>query len=65
MISLSFLDTFKSFGIVVFSGFLATIMESFFGALFQRRIGWMTNELVNFIQTSFAAIFAIYLALTL
>ena len=65
MISLSFLDTFKSFGIVVCSGFLATIMESFFGALFQRRIGWMTNELVNFIQTSFAAIFAIYLALIL
>ncbi len=49
--------------IVLLSGFLATIIESYIGAVAQNRFNWMTNELVNAIQTSIAAIIAICLCL--
>ena len=45
--------------IVLFSGFLATFIESYIGAFLQNKIDWMTNELVNSIQTSIAAIISI------
>ena len=49
--------------VVIISGFIATIFESFIGAIFQNRITYLTNEVVNFIQTSFAAIFSIIFSL--
>tara|TARA_B100000579_G_scaffold394352_1_gene371652 strand:- start:5029 stop:5775 length:747 start_codon:yes stop_codon:yes gene_type:complete len=47
--------------IVLVSGYLATILESYIGAVFQNKIEWMTNELVNSIQTSLAAIISMFL----
>ncbi len=45
--------------IILISGFLATILESFLGALLQKKYTWLTNELVNSIQTSIASLIAI------
>ncbi len=43
--------------VVVFSvGFVATLFESFIGAILQNRISWLNNEMINFLQTAFAAI---------
>ncbi len=45
--------------IVVFSGFLATLLESWFGAVIQPRFIWLTNEVVNGLQTGLAALIAV------
>ncbi len=47
---------------VFFSGFIATLLESYIGAIYQKRIYWLTNELVNFIQTFLASILSMILA---
>ena len=60
MIWLSIISGMSVAFLVFFSGYLATIIESFIGALAQNRITWMTNELVNSIQTSIAAIISIF-----
>ncbi len=65
MFAFYFIPSLELLLIVVISSFIATLMESFFGALFQHRIPCLTNEVVNFIQTSFAAILSISLALML
>ena len=39
-------------------GLLATLLESLLGALLQERTPWLTNELVNAIQTAVAAVLA-------
>ena len=65
MYKLYFLTSYLSLSIVIISGFIATLMESYFGALFQDRIRWMSNELVNFFQTIFAATISILLAIIL
>ncbi len=62
MYKLDFLTSISSLTIVIISGFIATLMESYFGAIFQNRIVWMSNELVNFFQTTFAAIISIAFA---
>ncbi len=64
MYKLGFLASALSLTIVIFSGFIATLAESVFGALFQHRIGWISNELVNFFQTVFASILSIVFAYT-
>ncbi len=51
--------------IVLSSGYVATILESYIGAIAQNKIEWLSNELVNFIQTSLAAIISIFLYLYL
>ena len=51
--------------VVVISSMVATLLESFVGACLQDKFNWLTNELVNFFQTTFAALFAmliVYLA---
>ena len=48
--------------IVGSSGIFATILESFIGALAQDKFLWLSNELVNFVQTTFAALLAMALA---
>jgi len=40
-------------GIIVLAGFLGTIADSLFGALFERR-GWLDNDLVNLLSTAAA-----------
>ena len=55
---LGFITIEKGFFIVSFSGFAATIFESFIGAIFQDKFN-LSNEAVNAIQTSFSATLAI------
>ncbi len=63
MYSLSLIDSSSSFLIVVSSGFFATLIESVIGATFQNRVSWLSNELVNAIQTTFSATVAMILFL--
>ena len=60
MFILGFITIEKGFFIVCFSGFSATIFESFIGATFQDEFN-LSNEAVNAIQTSFSATLAIFL----
>ena len=60
MIKVSIISGLSVAVIVLFSGYLATILESYIGAMVQNKFNWMTNELVNCIQTSIAAIISIF-----
>ena len=60
MFILGFITIEKGFFIVCFSGFAATIFESFIGATFQDKYN-LSNEAVNAIQTGFSATLAIFL----
>ncbi len=60
-----FITTLPTFLIVVFAGLCATLLESFIGAIFQDQIDWLTNEIVNCIQTTISAFIAIILTLFL
>ena len=42
-------------------GLLATLAESLLGAVAQDRISWLSNELVNALQTLLAALMAMLL----
>lgn len=44
---------------VILAAFIATTMESYIGAIFQDRISWLNNELVNLIMTVLGAGMAI------
>jgi len=44
------------------SAFVATNVESLIGATLQSKFDWMTNEVVNFINTLIGAIVAVLLA---
>ncbi len=59
MFVLGFITIEKGFFIVCFSGFAATIFESFIGAKFQDKFN-LSNEAVNAIQTSFSAALGIF-----
>ena len=61
MLNLSIISGLIVAFIVFLSGYLATFLESYIGAVVQNKIDWMTNELVNSIQTSIAAIISIFL----
>ena len=63
MLNLAIISGLSVAFIVFLSGYLATFLESYIGAVLQSKIDWMTNELVNFIQTSLAAIISIILYL--
>lgn len=54
------------FGILwsVIAAFIATNLESVIGATLQAKLDWMTNEVVNILNTLIGAIVAILLALT-
>ncbi|HEY9301490.1 MAG TPA: DUF92 domain-containing protein, partial [Phormidium sp.] len=52
-------------GLCVVAAFVATNLESVIGATLQAKISWLTNEVVNGINTFVGAITAILLALTL
>ena len=62
MVSLSLLPFGFQAILVALIGLLATLMESLLGAIAQNKISWLSNELVNGLQTSFAAVFAISIA---
>ena len=63
MLNLSIISGLFVAFIVFLSGYLATFLESYIGAVVQNKINWITNELVNSIQTSLAAIISIFLYL--
>jgi uncharacterized protein (TIGR00297 family) len=48
----------------VLAAFIATNIESLIGATLQSRLAWLTNEIVNIINTTIGAIAAVLLALT-
>ena len=48
--------------LVVATGLVATLLESLIGATLQRRWAWLSNELVNGLQTLIAALIALALA---
>jgi uncharacterized protein (TIGR00297 family) len=52
-------------GLCVIAAFVATNLESVIGATLQAKVSWLTNEVVNAINTFVGAIAAILLALTL
>ncbi|MFB2836199.1 TIGR00297 family protein [Floridanema evergladense] len=52
-------------GLCVIAAFVATNLESVIGATLQTKVSWLTNEVVNAINTLVGAIVAILLALTL
>lgn len=49
----------------VIAAFIATNLESVIGATLQTKVGWLTNEVVNIINTLIGALAAILLALAL
>ena len=59
MLALQLLPSWPVTGLVMLVGLVATLAESLFGALVQDRFDWMSNELVNALQTSLAAVLAI------
>ncbi len=61
MMSLRIIDSGVPFLIIFVSGFLATLIESIIGALLQKKISWLTNELINSLQTSLSSLIAILL----
>ena len=61
MVKLSIISGLAVASIVLFSGYVATILESYIGAIVQNKVYWITNELVNSIQTSLAAFLSIFL----
>ena len=50
-------------GLCVIAAFVATNIESLIGATLQEQISWMSNEIVNMINTTIGAIAAVLLAL--
>ena len=59
MLALQLLPSWPVTGLVMLIGLVATLAESWFGAVVQDRFDWMSNELVNALQTSLAAVLAI------
>ena len=59
MLALQLLPSWPVTGLVMLIGLVAPLAESWFGAVVQDRFDWMSNELVNALQTSLAAVLAI------
>jgi len=61
MWALALLPSLSWMLLVAAVGLVATLAESLLGAVAQSRLSWMSNELVNALQTSFAALLMIAL----
>ena len=61
MLALQLLVSWPVAGLVMVVGLVATLGESLFGALVQDRVSWLSNEMVNALQTLFAAALAMLL----
>jgi uncharacterized protein (TIGR00297 family) len=62
MLALGLLSGPAAWGLVAGVGLVATLLESLVGATLQRRYTWLSNELVNGLQTLIAALLALALA---
>ena len=65
MAGLSVLTTPTAMIVVAIVGLIATLLESLLGALAQEKVSWLTNEIVNGLQTAWAAVLAMLLAVPL
>lgn len=65
LFSLQLLPNLAVSALVMLIGLVATLAESLLGAVAQDRVGWLSNELVNSLQTSLAALLTILVMLTL
>ena len=65
MAALGGIATPQAWAWVTLVGLLATLAESVIGATLQQRLPWLSNELVNGIQTLLAALLAMASAATL
>jgi uncharacterized protein (TIGR00297 family) len=65
MLALGLLAGWRAWLLVSAVALLATLLESLIGATAQRRWGWLSNELVNGLQTALAALLAIAAQLAL
>ena len=63
MLALGLLQGPELLALVTLVGLVATLIESLIGATLQRRVRWLSNELVNAVQTLIAALLAMGLAL--
>ena len=61
MWALALLPSLSWMWLVAVVGLVATLAESVLGAVAQTRLSWMSNELVNALQTSFAAVLMVAL----
>ena len=61
MLALQLLPSWPLAGLVMVVGLLATLAESLLGALVQDRVAWLSNELVNALQTLLAALLGMLL----
>ena len=59
LFALQLLPSLAVSAVVMLIGFVATLAESLLGALAQDRVAWLSNELVNAMQTTLAALLAI------
>ena len=64
MLLLGIISTKDHFFIVLISGFIATLAESIIGARYQEKYH-LSNEFVNFIQTTLSSIISIFLYLAI
>ena len=64
MLLLGIISTKDHFFIVLISGFTATLAESIIGARYQEKYN-LSNEFVNFIQTTLSSIISIFLFLSI
>ena len=62
MAFLGLLQSGAAFALVLVVGFIATLLESLLGAMGQGRWPWLSNELVNGLQTAWAAALAMIAA---
>ncbi|MFN7898865.1 MAG: DUF92 domain-containing protein, partial [Synechococcaceae cyanobacterium] len=65
MLALGLLAGWRAWLLVSAVALLATLRQSLSGATAQRRWGWLSNELVNGLQTALAALLAIAAQLAL
>ena len=65
MLALGLLSGASTWLLVTLVGLVATLLESLIGATAQQRWRWLSNELVNGIQTAIAALLAMALWLAL
>jgi uncharacterized protein (TIGR00297 family) len=62
MAGLGVIETPEAWALVAGVGLVATLLESLLGATLQGRLAWLSNELVNGLQTLVAALLALALA---
>jgi uncharacterized membrane protein len=63
MAGLGVIETPRAWALVTGVGLAATLLESLIGATAQQRLRWLSNELVNGLQTLVGALLAMGLAL--